>query len=38
MKKYELIFILKADQPESEMEARVAKVKEILAGHEGVIQ
>ena len=37
MKKYELIFVLKADQPESEMESRVAKVKEILAGHEGEV-
>lgn len=37
MKKYELIFILKADQPEAEMEARVGKVKEILARHEGEI-
>ncbi len=37
MKKYELIFILRADQPETEMEARVARVKEILAGHEGEI-
>ena len=37
MKKYELIFILKADQPESEMESRVAKVKEILTPHEGEI-
>ena len=37
VKKYELIFILKADQPESEMEARVEKVKEILAAHEGEI-
>jgi len=35
--KYELIFILKADQPESEMEARVSRVKEILAGHNGEI-
>ena len=37
MKKYELIFILKADQPEAEMESRVAKVKEILTAHEGEI-
>lgn len=37
MKKYELIFILKADQPESEMESRVAKVKDILTGYEGEI-
>jgi small subunit ribosomal protein S6 len=37
VKKYELIFILKADQPESEMEARVARVKEILAEHNGEV-
>ncbi len=37
MKKYELIFILKADQPEAEMESRVNTVKEILTGHEGEI-
>ena len=37
MKKYELIFILKADQPETEMEARVARVKEILADHDGEV-
>ena len=37
MKKYELIFILKADQPETEMEVRVNRVKEILADHNGEI-
>ena len=37
MKKYELIFILKADQPETEMESRVAKVRDILTGHGGEI-
>jgi len=37
MKKYELIFILKADQPESEMEARVSRVRDILAEHSGEI-
>jgi small subunit ribosomal protein S6 len=37
VKKYELIFILKADQPETEMEARVNRVKEILADHSGEI-
>ena len=37
MKKYELIFILRADQPETEMEARVARVKTILAAHDGEI-
>lgn len=37
MKKYELIFILKADQPESEMETRVAKAKEIMAAYGGEV-
>ena len=37
MKKYELIFILKADQPESEMAGRVERVKEILGGFQGEI-
>ena len=37
MKKYELIFILKADQPEAEMGAHVQRVKDILAGHEGEV-
>jgi len=37
VKKYELIFILKADQPEAEMEARVVRVREILADHNGEI-
>jgi len=37
VKKYELIFILQADQPESEMESRVQRIKDILAGHEGEI-
>lgn len=36
-KKYELIFILRADQPEAEMETRVQRVKDILAEHEGEI-
>jgi small subunit ribosomal protein S6 len=36
-KKYELIFILKADQVEAEMETRVQRVKEILASHEGEV-
>jgi small subunit ribosomal protein S6 len=34
-KKYELIFILRADKPEAEMETRVQRVKDILASHEG---
>ena len=37
MKKYELIFILKAELPETEMEARVARVGEILGAHNGEI-
>lgn len=37
MKKYELIFILKADQPDSEMEARVVRIKEILSEHNGEV-
>ncbi len=37
VKKYELIFILQADQAESEMESRVQRVKDILADHEGEI-
>lgn len=37
MKKYELIFILKAEQPDTEMAARVQRVKEILQGNQGEI-
>jgi len=37
VKKYELIFILKADQPETEMAARVSRVKEILGDHAGEV-
>lgn len=37
MKKYELIFILKADQPEAEMVARVDRVREILGQFKGEI-
>ena len=37
MTKYELVFILKADQPDSEMEARVEKAAAIIASHEGEI-
>ncbi len=37
MKKYELIFILRAELPETEMSARVERVKEILSQHEGEI-
>jgi len=36
-KKYELIFILKADQPEEAMQARVERVRSILAAHDGEI-
>jgi small subunit ribosomal protein S6 len=35
--KYELIFILKADQPEAEMSARVERVRSIVAAHDGEI-
>lgn len=37
MKKYELIFILKAELPDTEMSARVERVKEILSKHEGEV-
>jgi len=37
VKKYELIFILKAELPEAEMEARVERVREILGAHDGEI-
>ena len=37
MKKYELIFILKADQPEAEMMARVERVREIVGASKGEI-
>jgi small subunit ribosomal protein S6 len=37
VKKYELIFILRADQPDVEMETRVNRVKEILTGHDGEV-
>ena len=37
MKKYELIFILKAEQPETEMIARVDRVKGILAQNDGEV-
>lgn len=37
MTKYELIFILRADQPEAEMAARVDRVKAILATHGGEV-
>lgn len=37
MKKYECIFILKADLPEAEMAAHVQRIREILAGFGGEI-
>ena len=37
MQKYELIFILKAEAPEGEMQSRVDRVKEILAQHGGEV-
>jgi small subunit ribosomal protein S6 len=37
VQKYECVFILRADQPESEMQARVDRIAGILASHEGEI-
>lgn len=37
MTKYELIFILRADQPEAEMTARVERVKAIVASQGGEV-
>ena len=37
MTKYELIFILKADQPEAEMTARVERARAIIASHGGEV-
>jgi len=37
VKKYELIFILKADQPEAEMQSRVERVRSILSEDGGEI-
>ena len=37
MKKYELIFILKADGSEADMESRVQRVREIVGSHDGEI-
>jgi small subunit ribosomal protein S6 len=37
VKKYELIFILKAELPEAEMGARVERVRGILGAHDGEI-
>jgi len=37
VKKYELTFILRAERSEDDMAARVERVKEILANHEGEI-
>ena len=37
MQKYELIFILKADQAEDAMQSRVDRVKEILSQHGGEV-
>ena len=37
MKKYECIFILRADQPEAAMQARVDRCKEIIAAHGGEV-
>lgn len=37
MKKYEMIFVLQADEPESELEARVSKVESTIAVNGGEI-
>lgn len=37
MKKYEIVFVLHADEPESEMEARVAKVESFIKDAGGEI-
>jgi small subunit ribosomal protein S6 len=37
VKKYELIFILKADGSEGDMESRVQRVREIVGSHDGEI-
>lgn len=37
MNKYEMIFVLQADEPESEMESRVAKVQRVIGEHAGEI-
>lgn len=37
MNKYEMIFVLQADEPESEMETRVEKVQKVVADHDGQI-
>ena len=37
MRKYELVFILRADQPDSEMEARVKRTADIIGQHQGEI-
>jgi len=37
MNKYEMIFVLQADEPETEMESRVEKVKTVIGEHAGEI-
>ncbi len=37
MRKYELVFILRSDQPDSEMEARVKRAADIIGQHQGEI-
>ncbi|HPF35082.1 MAG TPA: 30S ribosomal protein S6 [Candidatus Krumholzibacteria bacterium] len=37
MNKYEMIFVLQADEPETEMESRVAKVQRVVGEHAGEI-
>lgn len=35
MNKYEMIFVLQADEPESEMDSRVEKVQRVVGDHDG---
>ena len=37
MRKYELVFILRADQSESEMESRVQRATSIISEHQGEV-
>lgn len=37
MQKYEIVFVLKADQPGTEMDARVERVRSIIAPHSGEV-
>ena len=37
MQKYELIYVLRNDQPETEMQARAEKAAAVIAAHEGEV-